>query len=254
MAWTENDIYVTASNPPPGRVHAFNNTYGPPGSSSDGGVGVNVYIAGGTGPGGAIPVTGTLGVQMSLSGASITTDPNINISSSIPLDVIVQNWPVSSSVYVINQPSGSTSDVRITGSTVTLGVSGNVGVVGTASVSIVGTSGPLNVSGTVAVSNFPAIQTVTGSVTVQGISLSGSTPPEAIPNSLDNIVYVRKAQRFDLTSDLVNYIGYAAQGTNPASASWTIKRLSFDASGSLELQEWSSQTGTWSNRASEVYS
>jgi hypothetical protein len=170
----------------------------------------------------------------------VKVDPAGNILAVITGSVSVTNLPATQSVNLV--------------SSVPLQVSGNVGVSGTASVFIEGTSVPLNVLGTASISNFPAVQTVTGTVTVQGISLSGTTPPEAIPNSLDNIVYVRKVQRFDLSSDTVNYIGYAMMATSPASASWTIKRLSFDASGSLEAQEWSSPSATWNSRASEVYS
>jgi hypothetical protein len=390
MAWTENDIYVTASNPPPGRVHAFNNTVGPPGSSSDNGLGLNVYIAGGAGASGTVPVSiqgfsgsfggGTTvtvenipqavasgvisyvawstGTQLLLpanaeragytiynasnsslymgqisgtavdtftirisaggvyesnpfryigdvygvwdavsatSGAFVTewfyaSASSSGTSGSSTQNVAVTNWPATSSVTVLNLPA--TQSVSLV-SPLPLQVSGNVGVVGTASVRIDSTGGPLNVSGTVAVTSskdnpiwvtgttlnvkmenssinvtatigstvatgttapttatfvgfidpsgnmMPArviggAQVVTGTVTVQGISLSGSTPPEAIPNSLANI-------------------GYAVMGTSQASASWTIKRLSFDASGSLTAQEWSSPSASWSSRASEVY-
>lgn len=109
---------------------------------------------------------------------------------------------------------------------------------------IAGGTGP---SGSVIVS-------VTGAVVVSGITMSGTTAPEAIPDSLDNILYTRKKQLFDLASASVNYIGYAAMGMAQTSASWMIKRLSFDANGSLESSEWSSATASWSGRASEVYS
>lgn len=386
MAWSDRDIFVTASNPYPGRIHVLENSFGgKTGSRSDEGLGYNVYIAGGTGRSGSVPVTIDSVVSVvstpapvvshSLTAISPTTSSFLFLSSSTsrvgfsifnnsdheiylgtgPVttesfvtrlspgtlyesqqfrytgaiygvwadrangaamvsewfgdnsgsssgsggsgssaqDVNVLNFPVTQSVFVVNQSSGSSTvtvsnlpatqsvyvvnqpgvptDVNIV-SPLPVGVSGNVGVVGTASVYLEGTSGPLDVSGTVSVTNFPTppavqevsgtvqvgnfpvVQTVTGSVTVQGISLSGATPPEAIPNSLDNIVYTRKAQKFDLASDLVNYIGYAVLGASPASASWAIKRLSFDVSGNLESQDWSSPTGTWNNRTSEVYS
>ena len=69
------DAFVTAANPAPGRQLDFSfpirsGTQWTTGSSSrfDGGIGMNVYIAGGTGPSGVLPVSQTNPPQISLSG------------------------------------------------------------------------------------------------------------------------------------------------------------------------------------------
>jgi len=100
---------------------------------------------------------------------------------------------------------------------------------------------------------------VTGTVVATGVEItfSGSispTPPEAYPNTIENLRYSRKLQVYDLTSDSANYIGYSVLGTAQTSTSWTIKKLSFDVLGNLEQISWSSTTASWSNRTSEVYS
>ena len=116
-----------------------------------------------------------------------------------------------------------------------------------------GSSSGSSGSFTLNVGNFPAVQQVTGTVTVQGISISGSTPIEAYPNSLENVQTTRKKQLFDFDSDSVNYIGYAVLGSNVAAGVWSIKRLTFNASGNLESTEWSSVSSTWNSRLSEAY-
>ena len=107
---------------------------------------------------------------------------------------------------------------------------------------------------TVNIGNFPPVQTITGTVTVAGMTVSGSTPIEAYPNALENVQFTRKKQLFDLDSDAVNYIGYAVLGTAVSAGAWAVKRLTFNASGNLQASEWSSVTASWSNRTSEVYS
>lgn len=362
------DAYVTAANPAPGRVLEFEYpirsgsgwTTGT-GSREDGGIGLNVYVAGGTGPAGVIPVSQTNPTSVSLSGVSISGILEVTTSAGNPVeitgavyvlnqssgssfsgvltatitgtpDVNVLNFPATQSVYVVNQTSGTVSisgvvavsqtnvpatqtvALSLTGA---LPVSGNVGVVGTATVSIASASVPFQVFGAVLVSgtatvsltgvlpvsetspvtgvfvlgtasfsqtNLPATQSVfvvnqtsgstggvveisgvtpvsgavpvTGTVSVAGLAFSGtvSIPIEAYPNSLENVEFTRKKQLFDLDGASVNYVGYAVLGTSPASASWAIKRLTFNASGNLAATEWSSTSSVWNNRGSEVYS
>lgn len=183
--WAQTDIYVTASNPAPGQIRPLN--FGAAsGTYSDGGLGVNVYIAGGTG-----------------------------ISGSIPVQIINQV-----------QPAGPT-DVNVVSSV------------------------PVQISGVVPISGYLP---VSGIIQIDIPPVTVEMGPQFVPNSLENLDYTRQKKLFDLTSDTVNYIGYALTGTSPASASWTIKRLSFDASGSLEAIEWTaSGVATWNSRASEVY-
>jgi hypothetical protein len=107
---------------------------------------------------------------------------------------------------------------------------------------------------TINIGNFPPVQQVTGTVTVAGITMSGSTPIEAYPNALENVQFTRKKQLYDFDSDTVNYVGYAVLGTSVGASAWAIKRLTFNASGNLEAAEWSSTSSIWSNRASEAYS
>lgn len=199
------DAYVTAANPAPGRDElypylvtsgtGFEERYV---TKSDGGIGLNVYLAGGAGPSGVIPVSQTNPVNISLSG--VTIGGVITVTSSLADPV----W-ITGSVFVLN-PGGSSSLSGVLTATITgvvavsqtnlpatqsvlitgqpIGVSGTVGVSGTASVFIGGQDGPLGVSGTVSVSltgvlpvsqtNLPATQSVyvvnqtSGSVTVSG--------------------------------------------------------------------------------------
>jgi hypothetical protein len=150
--------------------------------------GVNIYIAGGTGLSGAIPV-----VLQSDSTGGLGTAGDVNITASIPLDVTsTQAAPVW----------------------------------------------------------------VTGAVDVGSLSFSGSisaTPIEAYPNALENIRYTRKSQRFDLSGDAVNYIGYAPLGSSGSDPTWTIKRMSFAIDGNLEAVAWSGTGSIWDNRSSEIY-
>jgi len=106
---------------------------------------------------------------------------------------------------------------------------------------------------TINIGNFPPVQTITGSVTVTGMTVSGSTPIEAYPNALENVKFTRKKQLYDFDSDTVNYVGYAVLGTVAGAGAWAIKRLTFNASGNLEAAEWSSTSSIWTNRTSEVY-
>lgn len=101
MSW-QNDVYVTGANPPPGRTIPVESGWGHSGSRADGGVGINVYVAGGAGPLGAIPVSQTNPAQISLSGVSI--GGVIEVTSTAGNPVLV-----TGSVYVLNPGSGGTS-------------------------------------------------------------------------------------------------------------------------------------------------
>lgn len=304
MTWAA-DTYVTAANPAPGRNIPDDNPYGhgtPNGTRSDGGIGINVYIAGGTGLSGAVPVqlvgassggTGDFvtiagpldGGAVRVTGSVLVLNPSSGggVSGSVQISgtasVNVMNWPATQSVAL----SGP------------LQVSGSVGVVGTASVRVESVGAALPVTGTVHVDNqvelpatqsvfvtnqlqsgpvqisgvsptsgalpvsmsFPTVQQVTGTVNVSGLQVSGSfsIPREAYPNSLENVEATRQRVRYDLSSVLVNYIGYAPVGTADEDAAWTIKRMSFESgSGDLTAIEWSaSGTAVWVSRSLEVY-
>jgi hypothetical protein len=108
MSW-QNDIYVTGANPPPGRTIPVDSGWGQSGSRDDGGVGLNVYIAGGVGPGGAVPVTGNLGVQIDMSGVSLSMSSDVHIAASVPLPI--------SGVVAVSQtnPSNFSGTVQISG-------------------------------------------------------------------------------------------------------------------------------------------
>ena len=178
-------------------------------------------------------------------------------------------------------PLGVTGTVAVSSLPGPLGVTGTVQVSGTASVQVVNlpttqsvsvanpvtatvTNFPVQTTG-VYVQNWPSTQQVaiSGILPVNGklpvdavMNFSGTvspTPPEAFPNSLENLRYTRKLQRFDLTSDSTNYVGYAVTGSADSDPVWTISRLSYDASGNLSSIQWSSTASLWSNRASEVY-
>lgn len=59
---------------------------------------------------------------------------------------------------------------------------------------------------------------------------------------------------YDISSSTVNYIGTAVSGTATSAAAWTIKKITFDASGNpLEIL-WSNNTAIWDNRATTIYS
>jgi hypothetical protein len=82
------DTYVTGANPAPGQTKEF--VYFVPsgnafvdltGTRTDNGVGVNTYIAGGTGPNGEVIVSGNLGIN--LSGVQISGIMTVIVSSSI---------------------------------------------------------------------------------------------------------------------------------------------------------------------------
>lgn len=184
------DAYVTAANPAPGREEYVSYLV-PSGTGfqerfltkSDGGIGLNVYIAGGTGPGGAIPVTGTLDVNLSGATISGSFGGDVNITASIPLYVtstVSDPVWVTGSVEVVNLAFPATQSVEIV-SPDPLRVTGSVEVVGTASVAIVSLPSPIDVTGTVRlestgvfVQNWPETQNVlvTNDLTA---SLSGVT-------------------------------------------------------------------------------
>ena len=137
--------YVTAANPAPGR-ETYTPYIVPSGAgyetryvtSTDGGTGLNVYVAGGVGPSGAIPVSQTNPSQISLSGVSISGIIEVTTSAGNPL-------AVTGVVSVSPSP---------------LPVTGTVGVVGTATVAVDSLPQPLQVTGAVSVDNFPSPQVV----------------------------------------------------------------------------------------------
>ena len=181
------DAYVTAANPAPGRpetvsypvrsgtqwTEAFT-------TRSDGGIGLNVYVAGGVGPAGVIPVSQTNPTPISLSGVTIGAIVTVTSSQADPV------W-VTGSVYVINPSSGSVgisgtitatitgvvevsqSNIQLTQSVYVLaqpiGVTGTVGVSGTASVRVESFGGPVEVFGGVSVSGS-VTASITGTVAV----------------------------------------------------------------------------------------
>ena len=63
------------------------------------------------------------------------------------------------------------------------------------------------------------------------------------------------AVRVDEASTTVTYVGYAAAGTNAASALWRIKRMT--VSGNVTTIEWADGNtnfdNVWNNRASLTY-
>ena len=200
------DIYVTASNPSPGRdleyayqVHSGTGIDIRYASRSDGGIGVNVYIAGGLGPGGSIPVSQTNPSSISLSGVTIegilevttsagnpvgisgsvyvlnpTTEISGVVSISGTASVNIQNFPATQSVEVSNLPA--TQSVAVI-SSIPLQVSGNVGVVGTASVRIEGSAAPLEVFGTAS---------ITGTVVVENTGVFVQNLPATQSVSIEN--------------------------------------------------------------------
>jgi hypothetical protein len=101
------DTFVTAANPAPGRqiVYEYPVRSGTQWTvayttRSDGGIGQNVYIAGGLGPGGVIPVSQTNPTSISLSGVTIGGVLEVTTSAGNPVEI-------TGSVYVLNQSSGS---------------------------------------------------------------------------------------------------------------------------------------------------
>lgn len=105
------EAYVTAANPAPGVDHIYEYPVRS-GSGwdvayttrSDGGIGLNTYIAGGTGPGGAVPVTfgsGTISIS-----ASLAPSPSSSVQTSIPYSTATQVAasynPTRSGFYVFN--------------------------------------------------------------------------------------------------------------------------------------------------------
>lgn len=127
----------------------------------------------------------------------------------------------------------------------------NVSITGALTSTLTGTS-QVSISGVNVVGG--AIP-VTGTVAVTGLQVSGSfsIPREAYPGALENVQSTRYKQRYDLQSDSVNYVGYAATGTADGDSAWTIKKLAYDASGNLESITWSSTSSIWTNRAGETY-
>jgi hypothetical protein len=151
MAWNA-EVIVTGANPAPGFIYT-------PGFSNEG-RGLNVYIAGGTGPSGALPV-------YIANAASGGVGQFVDITSPLLNGAV---W-VTGSVWVLNPSSGSAGgEVTVSGTAsvwvtnLPLQVSGNVGVVGTASVNVVSLPTPLQVTGTVAVEG---VTVVTGTVALE---------------------------------------------------------------------------------------
>jgi hypothetical protein len=215
MSW-EGKTYVTAANPAPGQMRIIEGV-GPDKSGNlpyapDYGVGVNVYIAGGMGPLGSIPVSQTNPVNISLSGVTIggvievTTSQGhpvgvsgtvfvenfpaffpITVTGALPVTgvvtvlntgVFVQNWPTQvSGVYVLNTASVTVTNFPdpVTSVTMTL-------------------TGVLPVSQT----NLPATQSVyvvnqtSGSVTVSGTASVSVT-------NFPSVVTVTGTGAFDVT-------------------------------------------------------
>jgi hypothetical protein len=66
-----------------------------------------------------------------------------------------------------------------------------------------------------------------------------------------------RATRLDIASSTLYYIGVALVGATPASATWQVRRLTFDGSGGVVI-EWAdgntSYDNVWDNRASLSYS
>lgn len=87
---------------------------------------------------------------------------------------------------------------------------------------------------TVEVTNFPAVQTITGTIS--------------------STVY---AKRYNQVSDTIAYLGEAAAGSAASSGVWRIQRLTFSAGGDVDV-EWaggsSAFSNVWNNRASLSYS
>lgn len=70
-------------------------------------------------------------------------------------------------------------------------------------------------------------------------------------------VAATKAKRFDQASATTLYIGEADPGTSTSSASWKIKRITFDAGGFPASVQWAAigaATQVWDNRTSLSYS
>jgi len=58
---------------------------------------------------------------------------------------------------------------------------------------------------------------------------------------------------YDMSSTTVNYIGTAPSGTLTSAAAWTIKKVTFDASGNPQQVLWSNTTAIWDNRTTIFY-
>ena len=103
--------------------------------------GVNTYVANDAAH--PIPVTGNLGVNVNLSGVTLSASfsPNVAVTSSVPITATITNLPLTQSVFVVNQTSGT------------------VVISGTASVSVSNWPAPVT-QVTASVSNLPATQSV----------------------------------------------------------------------------------------------
>jgi hypothetical protein len=192
-------VYVTAANPAPGR-DVYTPYVVPSGTgyetffttASDGGPGVNVYLAGGTGPSGSIPVSQTNPVQVSLSGVSISGIIEVTTSAGNPLFVTGTLALDPSGVFVLNLPATQTVALD---SPVPLPVTGSVAVVGTATVAVDSLPQPLEVTGAVSVSNFPDPQSVSITASIPLVITSSQTYPvwitgvSLIPTSSSNTQY-----------------------------------------------------------------
>lgn len=86
---------------------------------------------------------------------------------------------------------------------------------------------------TVEVTNFPAVQTIIGTIATT--------------------VY---AKRYEQASDTIAYLGEAAEGTLNSSGNWRIQRLTLTPAGDVTI-EWaggnSAFSNVWNNRASLSY-
>ena len=123
MSW-EGKILVTASNPAPGQLRPIEGD--PEHSMPDNGLGMNVYVAGGTGISGSIPVTimgassGSsefVNIVSPLLGGAVLITGTVNVASQAAgtssvfvlgtASVSVSNLPPTQSVYVLNPSSAS---------------------------------------------------------------------------------------------------------------------------------------------------
>lgn len=178
MSW-EGKVYVTAANPYPGQMRPIEGAQpdrsGNLSMAPDNGIGMNVYIAGGAGPGGAVVVTGNLG--LSLSGASISGSfgGDVNITASIPLTVTSsQGSPVwtTGSAYILNPVTQVTASIPGTVAVSQTNVPLTQAVTFAQPIQVRGVvdvTSTLQVTGTVAlestgvfVTNLPATQSVSG--------------------------------------------------------------------------------------------
>jgi hypothetical protein len=68
---------------------------------------------------------------------------------------------------------------------------------------------------------------------------------------------LEEAIKYDVVSSTVSYVGKAVPGVSSSSASWQIRKLVSDASGSLDIYYANGSadyTNIWNNRTSLSYS